>query len=188
MKYIKLSFFIITSLLLCSCGTKRIPNQAVYLHDGQLNLLDGYYEIVPYETYYSPDHKGLDKLFDMSIPDRVTYIQLEFINDKKLKVSYEIAGVTEEIILKGKHKHGGFYLDKNWGALGIPPFIWLQWNNGKRILMGNDDNLILDEFDDKRTLFFGFTSNDAGRKIYLYDRLYQQFYRGQPSDTITNKD
>jgi hypothetical protein len=45
--------------------------------------------------------------------------------------------------------------------------------------MGNDDNLILDEFDDSSALLFGFQSRTNKRQTYLYDRLYSQIYTGQ---------
>ncbi|MGM0636155.1 MAG: hypothetical protein ACQESK_08825 [Bacteroidota bacterium] len=176
MKRSKLCLLLLLTSLLFSCGTKKVPNQAVHLHKNQLNLMDGFYEIVPYESHYSDDYTSLDKLFDMQIPINVRYVKLEFISEKELKVSYEIAGTTEEKIIKGKHKHGGFYLKKSWGAFGIPPFFWFQSNKGKRIFMGNDDNLIFDEFEDKSTMLFGVQNSTYLRKVFLYDRLYQNLY------------
>jgi hypothetical protein len=173
-------FLLLSSIvILNSCGTKAIPNNAVYLQENQLNLINGYYELISYESFYSQDYKDLSETFHFPVPRLVTYIELEFISKKELKISYEIDGISEQKIVKGKHKHGGFYLEKNWGALGIPPFIWLQWNRGKRIFMGNDDNLILDEFDDSSALLFGFQSRTNKRQTYLYDRLYSQIYTGQ---------
>lgn len=187
MKLIKL--FTLSSLIvfsLVSCGKLPTPSQAVPLYKDQLHLMNGYYEINPYKSAYSFDGIPLDEVFEMDIPQEVNYIQLEFLDKKTLQVSFEHLGETHTKLVKGKHKKGGFYLYKTWGALGVPPFIWLQWNNGKRFFMGNDDNLIFDISKNESALIFGFNNQKNVREIIFYDRLYEKFYTGKPKTNLTD--
>lgn len=185
MKLFKLlTFFFLIISSLVSCGKLPTPSQAIPLYKDQLHLMNGYYEINPYESAYSFEGIPLDEVFDMEIPQQVNFIQLEFIDKKTLQISYEHAGETYIKQIKGKHKQGGFYLHKTWGALGVPPLVWLQWNNGKRIFMGNDDNLIFDISKNESALIFGFNNQTIEREIIFYDRLYEKFYTGKPKTTL----
>ena len=185
MNYLKYSSLALVFLIVfSSCGRLPKPTEAVHLYNNQLSLLNGYYEIEPYESYYSLDGFSLEKVFDMKIPLQVKYIELEFLDEKTLQISYEYAGNTHTKKIKGKHKNGGFYLEKSWGAFGIPPILWHEWNNGKCLYMGNDDNLIYSENKNQYTILFGLTGRTNEQEVIFYDRLYEKFYTGKPKKII----
>lgn len=175
----KIIFLCIIALIV-SCGTKRIPNGVVPLNENQLSRLNGYYEIEPYSSSENQYSKPLDEIFEFNIPSQITYFKLEILTKNKLIISYDLDGIVQQKVIKGKAKHGGFYLHKRWGGIGIPLLFWLQWNEGKRIFMGNDDNLIFDNFEDGNLMLFGFQTSKAERETYYYDRLYPTIYTGQP--------
>lgn len=177
-------FFLLVSILWTSCGRLPKPSEAVHLYDNQLSLLNGYYEIEPYESQFSVEGINLEKVFDMQIPHKVKFVKLQFLDEKTLQVSYELDSIIHTKKLKGKHKKGGFFLKKSWGAFGLPPILWLQWNNGKCLYMGNDDNLIYSYHKNQSTLLFGLNGRTYEREVVLYDRLYEKFYTGKPKKTI----
>lgn len=168
-----------------ACGIKRIPTNAVPLEENQLTRINGYYEVEAYHSEFGVTPERLNELLQISIPSNVSYIELEFLSEKQLQVSYQHNGLFEYQIIKGKAKHGGFYLKKRWGGFGIPTLFWFQWNEGSRIFMGDDDNLIFDRFDDRKSSFFGLQGVRSDRVIYFYDRLYPHLYNDPLPPDVT---
>lgn len=128
----------------------------VALNKNQLNRLNGYYEVDAYQSTLSLYPKPLNDILNVDLPRKISYVKFEFLTEKKLLVNCDLDGVVQQEVIKEKAKHGGFYIHKRWGAFRIPLLFWTQWNEGQRLFLGNDDNLIFDNFKDGRLMLFGF--------------------------------
>ncbi|WP_127846130.1 hypothetical protein [Psychroflexus aestuariivivens] len=171
-KIIALLFII--AICLSSCGAKSIPQDAVFLYEDQLEFMDGYYAIEPYQNFGQSNYLSLEEFFNMKIPIFVEYLEFEFQDEETLRVSYEFENETFDKIIKGKHKKGAFYLEKKHRFIGIPLIFWTQKKYGKRVMMGKDDNLVIDIYDENNFGIIEFIRlSQEDYEIHFYNRLYE---------------
>lgn len=167
-------FVLCLFVLLCSCGARNLPSDAVKIYEGQLELLEGSYLINSYASpSFSDPLKGIDQFLDIYIPTPIEYVNLRFVDDKTLELYYDHKGIKFQKQYKGKLKRGAFYIESTRGFLGIPFLIFIRENNYVRLLMGNDDHLILERYEKEVTHFFNNTSKTIFWESYYYDRLYK---------------
>ncbi|MFN2262282.1 MAG: hypothetical protein ABR595_09490 [Psychroflexus sp.] len=167
-----------SAYFLSSCGVKKIPEDGVFLYDNQLSFMDGYYAIEPYENFGNQNHLNLEDFFEMNdVPNAVEYLEFKFLDDETLRVSYEIANQTFDKIIKGEHKNGAFYLEKSQATFGLPFIFWVEWDKGKRIMMGKDDNLLVEIYHDSyRSLFAALKTSNNKQELHFFDRLYENVH------------
>lgn len=173
-KFSTIFVLVVFTLSLSSCGSKKIPSDGVFLYEGQLGLMDGYYAIEPYQNLGNSNYLNLEEFFDMKIPIFVDYLELKFLDEETLRVSYEFENETFEKIIKGEHKKGAFYLEKKHLFIGIPLIFWTQNKYGKRVMMGKDDNLVIDIYDENNFGIIEFIRlSQEDYEIHFYNRLYE---------------
>ena len=173
-KLLTIFVLLIFTLSLSSCGVKSIPEDGVFLYDNQLSFMDGYYAIEPYENFGNQNYLNLEDFFGMNVPNAVEYLEFKFLNDETLRVSYEVGNQTFDKIIKGQHKSGAFYLEKSQATFGLPFIFWVEWNKGKRIMMGKDDNLLVEiYYDSYRSLFATLKASSNKQELHFYNRLYE---------------
>lgn len=111
--------------MVCSCGSRKLPNDAVKIYKGQLALLEGSYLINSYaSSSMSEPLKGIDQFLDINIPNAIEYVKLRFVDDETLEFYYDHKGINFQKQYKGKLKRGAFYIESSRGFIGIP-FLFL---------------------------------------------------------------
>jgi hypothetical protein len=185
MKIIKYIFFLVILVLLQSCGSRKLPEESVKIYEGQLNLMDGYYLINSYDSpSMSQSLKGIDSFFDIKIPLSITFANLKFIDDETLQLSYESEGFAFKKTFPGELKNGAFYLSSNRYFIGIPLTVFTKENNFERVIMGSDDNLILERFEEKVSRIFNAVEETYFWESYTYDRLYKNIHIDKEGNLI----
>lgn len=185
MKIIKYIFFLVILVLLQSCGSRKLPEESVKIYEGQLNLMDGYYLINSYDSpSMSQSLKGIDSFFDIKIPLSITFVNLKFIDDETLQLSYESEGFAFKKTFPGELKNGAFYLSSNRYFIGIPLTVFTKENNFERVIMGSDDNLILERFEEKVSRIFNAVEETYFWESYTYDRLYKNIHIDKEGNLI----
>ena len=185
MKIIKYIFFLVILVLLQSCGSRKLPEESVKIYEGQLNLMDGYYLINSYDSpSMSQSLKGIDSFFDIKIPLSITFVNLKFIDDETLQLSYESEGFAFKKTFPGELKNGAFYLSSNRYFIGIPLTVFTKENNFERVIMGSDDNLILERFEEKVSRIFNAVEETYFWESYTYDRLYKNIHINKEGNLI----
>jgi hypothetical protein len=160
--------------LICSCGSRKLPTNSVKIYKGQLNLLEGSYLINSYASpSFSKPLKGIDQFLDIYIPTAIEYLNLRFIDDRTLEFYYDNNGLSFKKRYKGKLKRGAFYIESSRGFIGIPFLFFASGNDYVRLVMGNDDHLILERYETEVTHFFNTMSRTVFWESYYYDRLYK---------------
>lgn len=174
MKLLKFIIFFLLLACIQACGPRKLPDRSVKIYEDQLNLIDGNYLINAYESQsFSPKLKGIDEFFDIQIPLSVRFVHLKFIDDKTLQLSYDSDGLDFKKTFKGEHKNGSFYFSSKRNFIGIPFTVYTKVNQFERLVMGSDDNLILERFDEKVSRVFNSVEESYFWESYSYDRLYK---------------
>lgn len=174
MKFVKLIIILFLIISIQSCGSRKLPSDAVKIYDGQLDLLEGSYLI---NSYASPSMseplKGIDQFLDINIPTTIEYVNLRFLDDTTIEFYYDNNSIRFQKQFKGKLRRGAFYIESSRGFIGIPFLLFASGNRYVRLLMGNDDHLILERYEKEVTHFFNNMTKTIFWESYYYDRLYK---------------
>ncbi len=174
MKNYKFLLVLSPLFLISACGSRKLPSDAVKIYKGQLALLEGIYLINSYDSpSMSEPLKGIDQFLDIYIPSAIEYVNLRFLDEKTLELYYDHKGIKFQKQYKGKLKGGAFYIESSRGFLGIPFLFFVSGNNYVRLVMGNDDHLILERYEKEVTHFFNNMTKTIFWESYYYDRLYK---------------
>jgi hypothetical protein len=171
-RYLIICFLIFSfslSFWSCKSVSKTIGDTEVYLYDGQASLMNGTYFVDPYEHY--GQYKLLTDIFDLresKVPKKVDF---DFIDDRHLKISYSDGIGQYTKIIEGKMKNGGFRYEYKNLPLGIPLLFFVYQFKVHHIALGNDDNIIITEYDSQSSqLFFSIFNTTKTENRYYFDR------------------
>lgn len=159
---------IILSQVSCKSVSKAIGDPEVYLYDGQASYLNGTYFIDPYKTI--GDYKLLTEIFDLEDAENVSKIDFNFIDDRHLQLTYSDGKKEYKKVIKGKMKNGAFRYEHNFLPLGIPVILFLYNHKVHHIALGNDDNIIITEYQKSALHFFTLTTSNKILNRYYLDR------------------
>jgi hypothetical protein len=131
--------------------------------------MDGTYFIDPYQT--NGDYKLLTDIFNLDEAKNSDKVDLKFLDNENLQISYTDGLVKYTKIIKGKMKNGAFrYKYRNF-PFGIPLLFFSYQFKVHHIALGNDDNIIITEYDSRNTqLLFSIFSTTKTENIYYFDR------------------
>ena len=171
MKLFKYVLFGILIINLTSCYSvkKRIGDPEVYLYKSQASYMDGTYFIDPYKT--NGNFKLLTEIFDLKKIKNVDKVDFRFIDDRHLVITYTNGLQTFTKTIKGKMKNGAFRYEYKNLPLGIPLFLFAYQFKVHQIAQGNDDNIIITEYEYTHTqnFIFGFGEKTVKNRYY-FDR------------------
>ena len=170
-KTLKYLLFGILLINLSSCYSvkKRIGDPEVYLYKSQASYMDGTYFIDPYKT--NGNFKLLTEIFELNEAKSIDKVDLKFIDDRHLNISYSDGFQTYTKTIKGKMKNGAFrYKYKNL-PIGIPLILFSYQFKVHQIALGNDDNIIITEYEKTsgHFIFIG-TAGETIKNKYYFDR------------------
>lgn len=171
MRLLKLSLFLVLIINLSSCKSvsKAIGDPEVYLYKGQASNMDGTYFIDPYRT--NGNFKMLTDIFDLKEARNSDKVDFKFLDDNHLQITYTDGLQTFKKIIKGKMKNGGFRYDYKNLPIGIPIFLFSYQFKVHHISLGNDDNIIITEYENNHAhLFFLGFYNTKIENRYYFDR------------------
>ena len=162
-------FITIISLISCKSVSKAIGDPEVYLYEGQAGLMDGTYFVDPYDTY--GEYKLLTEIFQLQEAKAPQKVDFNFIDDNHLEISYT-DGIGEYTkIIEGKMKNGGFRYEYRNFPFGIPALFFVYEFKVHHIALGNDDNIIITEYEKQNThLFFTIFQTTETENRYYFDR------------------
>lgn len=160
---------LITQLTSCKSVSKTIGDPEVYLYKDQAQLMNGTYFIDPYRT--NGDFKLLTEIFDLKEAENVEKVEFNFLDNEHLQINYTDGLRKFSKVIEGKMKNGAFRYDYKNLPIGIP-FILFAYNfKVHHIALGNDDNIIITEYEYIHTQNFinGFNENTVENRYY-FDR------------------
>jgi hypothetical protein len=168
----------------CKSVSKAIGNSEVYLYKGQASYMDGTYFNDPYTT--KGDFKLLTDIFNLNehqntakvdsdffVEERqnIEKVNFKFLDDEHLQITYTVDSKNYSKIIEGKMKNGAFRYDYKNLPLGIPGFFFGYQFKVHHIALGNDDNIIITEYDWQNThLFFSIFKTTEKENRYYFDR------------------
>jgi len=165
-------YFIICLVLVfsgCKSNFKSYKDGIVSLYEGQAYLMNGTYFIDPF--YHTDDYVELQELFGIEKNNLfLEKLKLEFINDEKLRITYNNGLEIKTKIVKGKLTKGGFQIDRDFFALGIPWMFFSYKDERKLFYLGNDDDLIYQHFYKESEHFIGRINTKKKNEIIKFDR------------------
>jgi len=171
MRLLKFSFllFLIVQLSSCKSVSKAIGNPEVYLYKDQAHLMNGTYFIDPYST--NGEYKLLTEIFDLKETKNVEKVDFNFIDNEHLQINYTDGLRKFSKVIEGKMKNGAFRYEYKNLPLGIPFFLFAYEFKVHHIALGNDDNIIITEYDYLHTQNFisGFKEQTTENRYY-FDR------------------
>ncbi|QTY27451.1 hypothetical protein [Flavobacterium sp. CS20] len=171
MRFLKIGFLLIFTIQLSSCKSvsKAIGNPDVYLYKDQAQLMNGTYFIDPYKT--NGKSKLLTEIFDLKEAENVEKVDFNFIDNKHLQISYTDGLRKFSKVIEGKMKNGAFRYEYKNFPIGIPFFLFAYNFKVHHIALGNDDNIIITEYDYVHTQNFinGFNEKTVENRYY-FDR------------------
>jgi len=148
--------------------SKAIGDPEVYLYEGQAHYLDGTYFVDPYKT--NGEFKLLTEIFDLENSKNVSKVNFKFIDDRRLFISYSDGKRNYEEMIKGKMKNGAFRYEHNFLPLGVPVILFLYNHKVHHIALGNDDNIIITEYQKSALHFFTLITSNKILNRYYFDR------------------
>ncbi|RRO25615.1 hypothetical protein [Flavobacteriaceae bacterium 14752] len=160
---------LITQLTSCKSVSKAIGNPDVYLYKDQAHLMNGTYFVDPYST--NGEFKLLTEIFDLKEAENVEKVEFNFLDNEHLQINYTDGLRKFSKVIEGKMKNGAFRYDYKNLPIGIP-FILFAYNfKVHHIALGNDDNIIITEYEYVHTQNFinGFNENTVENRYY-FDR------------------
>jgi len=167
--FLGLSLFILFGFSSCKSVSKAIGDPEVYLYEGQASYMDGTYFIDPYRT--NGNFKLLTEIFDLKPASGLEKVDFKFLDDNTLQISYEVDSQVYSKIIEGKMKNGAFRYDYKNLPLGIPGLFFGYTFKVHHIALGNDDNIIITEYEKNNThLFFTIFSTKETEYRYYFDR------------------
>ena len=152
----------------CKSVSRAIGDPEVYLYEDQASYLNGTYFVDPYKT--NGEFKLLTEIFDLENAQNVSKIDFNFISDKRLHISYSDGKKQYEKIIKGKMKNGAFRYEHNFLPLGIPVILFVYNHKVHHIALGNDDNIIITEYQKSALHFFTLINSNKILNRYYFDR------------------
>jgi len=169
--YLKFMLFFLVLLSLNSCKSvkKGVGDAEVYLYKSQAKYMDANYFVEPYR--HVGKSKTLGDIFKLDESDNVDLVTFKFISDEELEITYSDGLRSYKKIVEGKMKNGGFrYVNKTL-PLGIPLVLFSFQRQIHYIALGNDDNIIITEYDYTISHFF-FTkpTEERTENKYYFDR------------------
>lgn len=169
MKYKFLLIGLLIFISSCKSSFKSYKDGVVSLYDGQAHLMNGTYFIDPF--YHSDEYKELQELF--GIKDAYKYlekIEFEFLSDEKLKLTYSNGLTKKTKLIKGKLTKGGFQIDGKLTIFGIPSILFSYIEKREIFYLGNDDDLIYQNFHKSANHLFGRIQTREKSEIIKFDR------------------
>lgn len=166
--FLGLSLFILVGFSSCKSVSKTIGDPEVYLYKGQASYMDGTYFVDPYRT--NGNFKLLTEIFDLKQASSLEKVGFIFLDDNTLQISYEIDSKTYSKIIKGKIKNGAFRYEHNFLPLGVPVILFLYNHKVHHIALGNDDNIIITEYQKSALHFFTLITSNKILNRYYFDR------------------
>lgn len=163
-----LSVVLVVNFLSCKSVSRSIGNSEVYLYKGQAHYLDGTYFVDPYKT--NGEFKLLTEIFDLENSKNVSKVDFKFIDDKRLFISYSDGKREYEKVIKGKMKNGAFRFEHRLLPLGVPVLLFFYNHKVHHIALGNDDDIIITEYQKSAFHFFSFTTSKKILNRYYFDR------------------
>jgi len=160
---------LLINLSSCYSVKKRIGDPEVYLYKEQASYMDGTYFIDPYRT--NGNFKLLTEIFDLKKIRNLDKVNFKFVDDKHLEISYTDGVQTYTKTIDGKMKNGAFrYKYKNL-PIGIPLILFSYQFKVHQIALGNDDNIIITEYEkiSGHFMFIG-TAGETIKNRYHFDR------------------
>lgn len=158
----------ILSVSSCKSVGKAIGDPEVYLYKGQGHLMDGTYFIDPYRT--NGEYKLLTEIFDLKEADNSDKVDFRFLDNEHLEISYTNGLEQFTKTIKGKIKNGGFRYDYRNLPIGIPLILFNYNFKVHHIALGNDDNIIITEYESNFSQLFFFTGSSKKENRYYFDR------------------
>jgi hypothetical protein len=156
------------SISSCKSVSKAVGDPEVYLYEGQSHYMDGTYFVDPYRT--NGNFKLLTEIFDLDQAAGVEKVNFEFINDRRLRISYSDGKKQYEKVIKGKMKNGAFRYEHNFLPLGIPVILFVYNHKVHHIALGNDDDIIITEYQKSALHFFTLIQSNKILNCYHFDR------------------
>ncbi len=160
---------LIAQLTSCKSVSKAIGNPDVYLYKDQAHLMNGTYFIDPYRT--NGEFKLLTEIFDLKEAENVEKVEFNFLDNEHLQINYTDGLRKFSKVIEGKMKNGAFRYDYKNLPIGIPFFLFAYNFKVHHIALGNDDNIIITEYDFVHTQNFitGFNKKTVENRYY-FDR------------------
>lgn len=148
--------------------SRTIGDPEVYLYEGQAGYMDGTYFVDPYKT--DGTFKLLTEIFDLKQSAAVEKVEFKFIDDRRLRISYSDGQKKYEKVIKGKMKNGAFRYEHNFLPLGVPVLLFVYNHKVHHIALGNDDNIIITEYQKSALHFFTLIKSKKILNRYYFDR------------------
>jgi len=169
-KKIQYLLFALLLINLSSCYSvkKRIGDPEVYLYKEQASYMDGTYFVDPYKT--NGNFKLLTEIFDLEQAGNESKVDFKFLDDKNLQISYKSNSKTFSKIIQGKMKNGGFRYEYRNLPIGIPLLLFNYTFRVHHISLGNDDNIIITEYESSFSHFFFLSGSSKTENRYYFDR------------------
>ncbi len=152
----------------CKSVSKAIGDPEVYLYKGQANLMNGTYFTDPYE--YSGDYKLLTEIFELEPQHFSNKVEFKFLDDEHLEISYSDGLEQKTKVVKGKMKNGGFRYEYKNLPIGIPLIFFNYTFKVHHMALGNDDNIIITEYENSVSHFFLLPGGYKIENRYYFDR------------------
>lgn len=166
--YLLLTVFLI-SLTSCKSVSKAVGNPEVYLYEGQADYLNGTYFIDPYNT--NGEFKLLTDIFELNEAKNTDKVTFTFVDDEHLEISYTDGLGNYTKTIEGQMKNGGFRYEYRNFPFGIPGLFFAYQFKVHHIALGNDDNMIITEYEKSNThLFFTIYNTTITDNRYYFDR------------------
>lgn len=165
---IALACFLVINLTSCKSVGKAIGDPEVYLYEGQAGMMDGTYFIDPYRNV--GNYKLLTEVFNLKEATNSNKVDFKFLDDEHLEITYTDRLAKYTKVIKGKMKNGGFRYEYRNFPIGIPLILFAYQFKVHYIALGNDDNIVITEYQYVHNQFFlkDFSSTTENR--YYFDR------------------
>lgn len=171
MRFLKTVIVLLFAIQLISCKSvsKTIGDPEVYLYKDQAHLMNGTYFIDPYRT--NGEFKLLTEIFDLKETENVEKVDFIFLDNKHLQINYTDGLRKFSKVIEGKMKNGAFRYDYKNLPIGIPFFLFAYNLKVHHIALGNDDNIIITEYEylHSQNFIYGFKEKTVENRYY-FDR------------------
>jgi len=163
-----ISILLTVSFFSCKSVSKSVGNSDVYLYKGQADYLDGTYFVDPYRT--NGEYKLLTEIFELENSEHVSKVDLKFKDDRYLHISYSDGKNEYKKVIKGKMKNGAFRYEHRFLPIGVPVILFLYNHKVHHIALGNDDDIVITEYEKGALHFFTFITSGKELNRYYFDR------------------